>query len=419
MTGTEILLIDPDDVVGELVADRLARMLDCTVHWARDEAEADRLVGRTWRRLALAVSAWRMPNGGTAEPLIRRLAGHKVPTILYVSTGDDVRDYAVTGLHVVDIIPREGPPSLEYLLRTARRLVTNRQHLALVVDPSDAARRLMVSLLRRFQFQVLEAESGEAALKLAQLQPLSLVVTEARLPGLSGLTLVRALRKLAPPEELAVLCCTEGGKYDVLPKFLKAGATDIFEKPYAPEELWCRATAAIELNEKIRDIRIAAVTDYLSGLYNRRHLYEEGRKFRDRAITGGIQPVVAMVDIDFFKKVNDTYGHDAGDVAIKGVSRVIRETVAQSGLAARFGGEEFCVVMAENDNRVIRDFFEHLRTEVQSQSFEHAGRRFSVTSSIGVCIGQRQGLDTEISQADAALYEAKQTGRNRVVTAAS
>jgi len=160
-----------------------------------------------------------------------------------------------------------------------------------------------------------------------------------------------------------------------------------------------------------------ATTDGLTGLTNRRHFLERGRAELERARRTGHPVSCIMFDVDHFKKVNDTYGHDAGDAVLKTLARTARETLRGMDVLGRIGGEEFAAILPETDLEAALHAAERLRLAVASMNVEHDGRPLPVTVSLGVALssGPDESLDDLLRRADQALYRAKQGGRNRVV----
>ena len=139
-------------------------------------------------------------------------------------------------------------------------------------------------------------------------------------------------------------------------RFIKVGANDFITKPFQPEEFYCRVTQNIDLIEKTQALVDAATKDFLTGLYNRRFFFEKGVGKLERARRERKSVALAMLDIDHFKSVNDTYGHDVGDEVLQVVSKTLQDSARADDLVARLGGEEFCVLM-EDINRAELDVF--------------------------------------------------------------
>ncbi|HEX4933487.1 MAG TPA: GGDEF domain-containing protein, partial [Gemmatimonadaceae bacterium] len=178
------------------------------------------------------------------------------------------------------------------------------------------------------------------------------------------------------------------------------------------------ASFALESVWKIADVEHRARTDQLTGLYNRRHFDEQLAHIKARALRATLPEPCALViaDVDFFKKVNDSYGHDAGDAVLKAVARTFRERVRELDVCARFGGEEIAVLLPATPLAGALELAERLRHALEGQVIRHAGREIRVTASFGVAAWPETARtwDSLFTGADKALYEAKRGGRNQV-----
>jgi diguanylate cyclase (GGDEF)-like protein len=165
--------------------------------------------------------------------------------------------------------------------------------------------------------------------------------------------------------------------------------------------------------QKMVSAEEAATTDFLTGLVNRRQLLRLGVPLVAGAHRAGTPLAVAMLDIDHFKRINDTWGHDAGAKVLRRVAALLRERFRTSDVVARFGGEEFCIIATNLDRDAARKLFDAFRSLLEEQVFEIQGQRVPVTVSIGVTSIVADNVDAMISAADAQLFRAKQGGRNR------
>jgi diguanylate cyclase (GGDEF)-like protein len=170
-----------------------------------------------------------------------------------------------------------------------------------------------------------------------------------------------------------------------------------------------------ELERSLSIIQEIAIRDELTGFYNRRHLMELLDNEKNRSLRGSTVFTIAMLDIDHFKKVNDTYGHQAGDEVLRRVSGAIRSTMRNTDFCGRYGGEEFVLVLIQTDIKEAMIGAERIRTNIEKCRFPRIGDGFNVTASIGLSEYQmREEIETMIARADRALYRAKEDGRNRV-----
>jgi two-component system, cell cycle response regulator len=240
-----------------------------------------------------------------------------------------------------------------------------------------------------------------------------------------ALRLVAQLRGSEPSRLAPILLVAEGEELPRLAKGLDLGANDYIVRPLDRNELTARARTQIRrkrMQDRLQDnyqrSLALALTDSLTGLYNRRYLMAHLDGLMARATEGTLGPAVLMLDIDFFKRVNDTYGHAAGDAVLREVAGRIARHLRGFDLVARYGGEEFVVVMPETPLPVASMVAERLRGVIANKLValgEEAGD-ITVTISIGIALA-REGGDSPMAllqRADKALYEAKARGRNCV-----
>ncbi|MCA1743060.1 MAG: diguanylate cyclase [Desulfovibrionales bacterium] len=268
----------------------------------------------------------------------------------------------------------------------------------------------------RWNFTVLEAKDGGEALSIIHDDDsINMLLTDYNMPVMDGVHLVREARKKFSKTRLPVIGLSGMGRAAASAHFLKAGANDYIHKPFLAEELYCRVRHNIETSEYIKLIREMAERDFLTGLFNRRAFFSIVNKMFAGAQRGNKSIVVAMMDIDHFKKCNDTFGHDAGDDVICFVADAISKRVRESDIVARFGGEEYCVVCLDMDKESINQVFEEIRTNIENSLIVVGEHEIRVTVSIGVCTTLKDSLDEMIITADRMLYQAKEKGRNQVM----
>ncbi|MFF0949066.1 PleD family two-component system response regulator [Rhizobium leguminosarum] len=277
---------------------------------------------------------------------------------------------------------------------------------------------------------VLALSDPQAALFEAAESAFDLVIVNANFDDYDPLRLCSQLRSLERTRFLPILIITEQGADEMVVRALDLGVNDYIIRPVDPNELVARSLTQIRrkryndrLRASVKQTIELAVTDALTGLYNRRYLDNHLNVLFNRSMARGRPLSVLITDIDRFKHVNDTYGHDGGDEVLREFSNRVRSTIRGADLACRYGGEEFVVVMPDTSPEIAAAVAERLRAAIENAPFmlKHSGEALNVTASFGIAsrIASVLTPDQLMKQADLALYEAKNTGRNRVVAAAA
>ncbi|HXI14029.1 MAG TPA: diguanylate cyclase [Thermoanaerobaculia bacterium] len=293
-----------------------------------------------------------------------------------------------------------------------------------IVDDDDAIRKLVGLFLRRSGYDLVEATTAAEARENFAAHDWDLAVLDRRLPDADGAVLCQELKSAPATRNRYIIMLTGEDEQSDKIEGLDLGADDYMTKPFQYQELLARVRAGkrivdlqYELLESNRRLELLSITDGLTRLYNHRHFQEELARAFEESERYQRPLSIAIIDIDFFKKVNDTYGHGAGDEVLKSVAAIFKDSIRSSDLAARYGGEEFTVMMPETDLDDAITFAEKIRTLVEQSTIETTAGIVPVTVSIGISSYPRykarspRGL---VEAADKALYRAKRRGRNQV-----
>ena len=293
-----------------------------------------------------------------------------------------------------------------------------------VVDDDHAIRRLVKLYLTRSGYQVIEFAAGEEARRELNRLPWDLAILDRRLPDMDGVVLCHELKSNPELQSRYVILLTGDSEQEDKVMGLDLGADDYITKPFQPPELLARIRAAKrivdlqkELVESNKRLELLSITDGLTKLYNHRHFQDELARAFEESQRYQRPLSLAIVDLDFFKKVNDSYGHAVGDEVLKSLSRIFQESIRSTDLAARYGGEEFAVMMPETDLSEAIVFAEKIRTLVEERAVATQARSISCTVSIGVATVPHSHIHSAkelIVAADKALYRAKKNGRNQL-----
>ncbi|WP_353859631.1 diguanylate cyclase [Azospirillum formosense] len=294
----------------------------------------------------------------------------------------------------------------------------------LVVDDSRMARAVLCQQLEGFGHQAAFAESGQAALARCREEPIDIALVDFRVGEMEGVEVCWHLRAAQRERHLYLMLMIPGSITNQFFEVVENGADEFLRKPLDLTWLRARLLAASRVVDMQRQLERLATTDSLTGALNRGRFMARAAEEVARAQRGG-QPLSAiMLDIDHFKKVNDTHGHATGDEAIRTVVRVCRSMVRGADVLGRLGGEEFAILLPETPPQGAALLAERLRqalAETVVRIANGAGSVLSVTVSIGVSALRpgETGVAALLARADEALYRAKSGGRNRVVCDAS
>lgn len=364
-----------------------------------------------------AIIDYSLPDANNGEA-ITYLLNNKVPGIVMTGMIDDsIRDN-ILAQPVIDYITKESKQAFTYLQHLLEKLLVNSTIKILVIDDSKNARHYFHKLLSRHNYHVLSANCGEEAISLIESNPdIKLVITDKEMPNMDGLELCNAIRDKHSKNEIAIIGVSGIDNPALTAKFIKNGANDFLKKPFCPEEFYCRVLQNVEYIESFETIKKQANTDFLTGLYNRRYFFETVSPKIKHNNQQGHASNIAILDIDFFKAINDKFGHQAGDDVLKHTSKLMLRHFATQCTVARIGGEEFCIYFEDNDTQGATEKLNAFKQDLESSPINYESKEITCTISGGLATEHEASLDVLIHKADQFLYEAKLAGRNRIITA--
>jgi len=285
----------------------------------------------------------------------------------------------------------------------------------LVVDDNSDKLQLIEAALSLAGYQVTTATDGVEALAAIESYQPDLVITDVMMPRMNGYELAQRIRANPVTKFIPVIMQTAAGRRaEDLRRANEVGALGYITDPTDLDLLLARTRTLLEFKAYLDVCEEAAFTDHLTGLANRRRFERQLEREVGRVERFGHPFTLLMLDIDKFKDLNDTFGHDAGDDAIRRLGKVLREGTRGIDLAARIGGEEFAVLLVETSKDGGFEVAERLRTAIKLLEIPRAG---GMTASFGVaeCPSDAQTAADILKAADVALYEAKRNGRDQVV----
>lgn len=326
---------------------------------------------------------------------------------------DSIIDVKHTMLQISEAHPMLPPAASAQIIRTDS---------VLLADDDGVSRGLLESWLKKWQFSVTTAKDGLHAWQEIQKEDApNLIVLDWMMPGLSGVDVCRKIRARKTARYPYILLLTsKSAKHDVV-EGLNAGADDYVTKPFAPNELMARLKVGRrilglqnDLLLKEGELRFAAEHDALTKLWNHGAILEFLDQEIARARRASNSVGVLMIDIDHFKRINDTYGHPAGDAILKQVAQRLTQATRTYDWVGRYGGEEFLVVVSDSNAEKVAICAERLREAIAATPLSALGTDIQITVSVGAALHSGAGHEDTLHLADAALYRAKRNGRNRV-----
>ena len=282
-------------------------------------------------------------------------------------------------------------------------------------------------LERRLSLQGLKcrtAYDGNAAIEEVKKKTPDLILLDVILPDINGLELLKLFRQDHSRDALPVIMVSAFNDVDSIAKCIQLGAQDYLPKPLNGTILLAKVISSLERKlfrerekELVNELHIQATTDQLTGIFNRRVVFDSLERAYDDLIQGNSKGFsVLTLDIDFFKKINDTYGHSGGDEVLKSFANNLNDKISKPNIVGRIGGEEFLAILMETDQQKIVELCNNLREEITEKSVIYEGKKIKVTFSGGTAnTAESRNASDLVNKADERLYDAKKSGRDKIV----
>ena len=343
----QVLLVEDSSATGSLIKNYIESMLSMNVLWVQTYKEAIHLIDNFSASFFVGLLDINLPIAPHGE-IVDYAISKKMPTVVFTADSSNEQHKMIWSKHIVDYVMKEGPDSLDYIVSLLKRLEENKKIKILVIDDSPSYRKIICNYLRTQNYKVYDAENGKKGLEiLEENTDIKMLIIDYKMPDINGFQLTKMVRQRYKKEQLAIIGMSSEESEALPARFIKFGANDFLVKPFHAEEFYCRVNQNIDLIKYVETIKDASYTDFLTGLYNRRYFYQFGEMMYANADRNNLPILIGMVDIDYFKKVNDTYGHEAGDLVLKNIARILKNRFRKSDIVSRFGGEEFCILGTE------------------------------------------------------------------------
>jgi diguanylate cyclase (GGDEF)-like protein len=383
---------------------------------ARSYEEAENCLNLPIGEPDLALVDLTLPDAPDGE-IVDLCEKFKIPTIVFTSRFDPKTRSKMLAKGVIDYVLKDSPGSLNYVADLIRKLAQNPKIGILVLDDSAVEREAISNIVSKHLYKVYQAGSTDEALQtLKDNQDIKLVLADYFMPDKDGFAFLKAVRRVHDPEKVGVIGMSSFANSDNRVRFLKYGAGDFVDKNCSPEELLLRVSQNLDYIYRIEELNVMAMQDALTGLYNRRFLLNETSKsVKKWQASEGCGHWLALMDLDSFKAINDTLGHDFGDAVLTSFAQHLKKMAKGNDLVSRLGGDEFCVVFCNRTEQDVVECLQNLLDSIQSSPVRHDGEEHLMKTSIGLAELEPGRFGDALKTADHRLYAAKRTGRGQLV----
>jgi two-component system cell cycle response regulator len=286
----------------------------------------------------------------------------------------------------------------------------------MVIEDHPDQRELLEIVLQKEGYRVITASDGQQALEKLESEPAHLILSDVMMPKMDGFELMRKIRSNPNLKNAYIILITARIQERDRVQGLDLGADDYITKPFSFSELLARVRVGARVVQYQRHLEYQALVDPLTGLFNRRAFERKIEEEFERATRYRHELSLLLLDVDNFKRINDTYGHHWGDQVLKQIAETLRSKTRRSDYPARVGGEEFTLILPETDLESALRVDLKVRAEIKAFTFGSKARPFHVTVSVGVsstCNKEYANWQAMLEDADRALYHAKELGKDR------
>ncbi len=410
----KVLIVDDSKTILTLLKFEIEKYTGIEPYFAETFKSAVHIIREHRGDFHAALLDLNLPDAPNGE-IVKLANSHNIPAVILSATADKDLKESILKRDIIDFVLKDDIESIKFAVKSILRTLKNYDTTILVVDDSIVYRSAIVNILKKLHLKILEAQDGVEALQILNDNPqISLVITDYEMPNMDGHELTFKIRENCKKDQLAIIAISSLEKVETIAKFLRFGANDFIRKPFSNSEIITRINANLELLDLFSQIKDMANKDFLTGLYNRRYFFDAGKSIFSKNKRKKLPIAVVMIDIDKFKHINDTYGHDIGDIAIKEVKNILENKLRNSDLVARFGGEEFCILLEDISEENTKSVFEKIRQSFEKNNIQTPKATITYTVSIGIAYGMERNLDEMIKISDEALYYSKNNGRNQV-----
>lgn len=423
--NNKILIIEDNKNLTDLITKNIDGTLNLDIKISTTLKETKKLLEDTNSELYnFAIISDKLLDANNGEAIEYINSNYNIPVIAFISNLDNISNFKN---NIIDYVLKDSVNEVMYMISMISRMIKNKHHKALIIADSNIYRKKLKVFLENLLFKVIEVNDGLEALDVLEgdqerAKEIKLILTDYKLNDINEIELTANLRRKYNKNSMGIIAIPAENDPNIVSHFLRVGANDTMNRNFTKEEFNSRISNTLEALENIEKMQEAAYKDFLTGLYNRRYFFKIMDEYflsqKNKSEKEKENFSLTMIDIDNFKKINDTYGHDIGDLVIKKLSDIINYNIKHSDVAARFGGEEFCLVLKDIDEENNMVLLNKIRQKIEERELKVTDENKIVkfTISIGTTFKIGNDINDMIKTADEFLYKAKETGKNKIVS---
>lgn len=410
MSSDSFLIIEDQKSIASLLKSELEKLTSQPIYLADTMAKAKQIINSD-KQIAVCLSDLHLEDSANGE-IIHYLKSQHITTVVLTGSFKAETREEMFHLKVADYVIKDTLASIGYAVDITYQLYKNSQRDVWVLSSTGHNSSMILGMLRNHRFNVTFYENCSDLLsELDNATPSLIVLDSVQTQATNNsFDLTTKIRNQFSQNHLPIIVCEDTDNITEAIKLMKYGVNDFYNINFTPEEFYARVKQNIEQVESYQAIERLSQTDTLTGLYNRGYFFDTGNSMLEKIQKEAGYFFTLMADIDHFKAVNDTYGHQKGDEAIQFTAHSLK-TIFADYLVARFGGEEFCVFGAIEDTDEVEALTEKLRHTIETESETQTGVKFTISQGMTF---SGETLDDAVSKADKALYQSKESGRNKV-----
>ncbi|TQV89039.1 response regulator [Aliikangiella coralliicola] len=409
----KLLFVEDSALVLKVMRRLVVNAAEFKADFAESYAQAETFIGNNPQQYFAAVVDLNLPDAPKGE-VVDLVLSNKIPTLVLTATYDENKRNELYKKGIVDYVVKENRYSYDYAMKLIIRLSRNHAIKVMVVDDSLVARKQASNLLKKYLFQVVEADGAKQAIRALIDEPdIKLVITDYHMPDVDGFELVKLLRGKYDKHDLTIIGLSGEGDASLSARFIKNGANDFLRKPFNQEEFYCRVMHNIESLEAIETIKDAANRDYLTGLYNRQHFYQLANAKIGRCQESGDEYSMAIIEIDDFREFNNVFS-EYGDTVLIKFAKELHEKFSQF-ITARLNGSQLVAFLWGISLDDCHHHMNDLRERIKELSIDTDSGEQYLSVSVGLSHSGELTLRQMLEDCDELISRAQEAGKDLVL----